>query len=76
MIKTKRRAILKVDFKNAQGKGEGLPGFLCSDWDTLRVYAEKKNVASIFMAYIVIYCVSDTVISIPIEEIGWKWEEM
>ncbi len=72
MIKTKRRAILKVDFKNAQGRGGGL-GFISHDWNALRLYAEEKNMASIFMAHIIIYCcVSNVVISIPIEEIGWE----
>lgn len=75
MIKIKRRAILKVDFKNAQGRGEGW-GFICHDWNALRVYAEKKNIASIFIAHVIIYCVSNTVISVPIEEIKWEWEEV
>ena len=77
MTKIKRRAILEIDFKAAQGRGEVLPGFLCSNWNVLRLYAEKKNLASLFVANIVIYCVSNnTVISVPIEEIKWEWEEV
>lgn len=77
MIKIKRRrAILKVDFKNIEGRGGGW-GFICRDWSALRLYAKGKNLASLLKKRLIIYCVSDVVaISVPIKEVKWRWEEM